>query len=102
MQYKFEVSIEIKQLKKLNKFKKRPSEICPSNKKRTIFVHDQLNKNLTESLSNFFTTAPAKHCYNTRGSHNKASINSITNSVIYELNSANHRPASDWNAIIKH
>ena len=37
MQYKFDVSIEIKQLKKLNKFKKRPSEICPSNKKKNYF-----------------------------------------------------------------
>ena len=33
MRYKSGGSIEIKQLKKLNKFKKRPSELCPSNQK---------------------------------------------------------------------
>ena len=33
MQYKSGGSIGIKQLKKLNKFKKRPSELCPSNQK---------------------------------------------------------------------
>ena len=35
-QYKFGITIEIKQLKKLNKFKKRPSELDRSNQKLTL------------------------------------------------------------------
>ena len=52
-----------------------------------IFVHDQLNENVPESFSNFFTTAPAQHNYNTRGSRKNTIIKSITNSVTYGLNS---------------
>ena len=66
-----------------------------------IFVHDQLNENLPKSFNKFFTTAPAQHNYNTRGSHNNTIIKSITNSVIYGLNSVKHRATSDWNAMIK-
>ena len=36
MKYKFGVSIEMKLLKKLNKFKKRPSELYPSNQKMNL------------------------------------------------------------------
>ena len=46
-------------------------------------------------------TAPAQHNYNTRGSHNNSIIKSITNSVIYGLDSVKHRGASDWNAMTK-
>ena len=66
-----------------------------------IFVHDQLNENLPKSFNKFFTTAPAQHNYNTRGSHNNTIIKSIANSVIDGLNSVKHRAASDWNAMIK-
>ena len=31
-----------------------------------IFGNDLLSKNLSESFSNFFKTAPAQHNYNTR------------------------------------
>ena len=67
-----------------------------------IFVHDQRNGNLPESFSNFFTTAPAQHNSNTRGSCNNTILKSITNSVTYGMNSVEDRAASDWNAIIKH
>ena len=66
-----------------------------------IFVHEQLNENLLKSFNKFFTTAPAQHNYNTRGSHKNTIIKSITNSVIYGLYSVKHRAASDWNAMIK-
>ena len=66
-----------------------------------IFVHDQLNENLSKILNKFFMTAPAQHNYNTRGSHNNSIIKSITNSVIYGLDSVKHRGASDWNAMTK-
>ena len=66
-----------------------------------IFVHDQLNGNLPKSFNKFFTTAPAQHNYNTRGSYNNTTIKSITHSVIYGINSVKQRAASDWNAMIK-
>ena len=64
-------------------------------------MHDQLNENLPKSFNKFFTTAPAQHNYNARGSPNNTIIKSMTNSVIYGLNSVKHRAASDWNAMIK-
>ena len=66
-----------------------------------IFVYNKLNENLPRSFNKFFTTAPAQHNYNTRGSHNNTIIKSITNVVIYGLNSVKRRAASDWNAMIK-
>ena len=66
-----------------------------------ISVHDQLNENLPRSFNKSFSTAPAQHNYNTRGSSNNTIIKSITNAVIYGLNSVKHRIASDWNAMIK-
>ena len=66
-----------------------------------ISVHDQLNENLPRSFNKSFSTAPAQHNYNTRGSRNNTIIKSITNAVIYGLNSVKHRTASDWNAVIK-
>ena len=57
---------------------------------------------MPESFSNFFTTAPAQHNFNTRGSCNNTIIKSITNSVTYGLKSVKHSAASYWNAIIKH
>ena len=74
-------------------------DILPYN--NCIFVHDQLNENLPKSLIKFFMTAPAQHNYNTRGSHSNTIIKSITNSVIYGLDSAKLRAASDWNAMTK-
>ena len=66
-----------------------------------IFVHDQLNEDLPKSFNKFFMTAQAQQNYNARGSRNNTIIKSITNSVIYGLNSVKHRAASDWNAMIK-
>ena len=66
-----------------------------------IFVHEQLNENLPKSFNKFFTTAPAQHNYNTRGSRNNTIIKSITHPIIYGLNSVKHRAASDRNAMIK-
>ena len=66
-----------------------------------IFVYNKLNENLPRSFNKFFTTAPAQHNYNARGSHNNTIIKSITNVVIYGLNSVKRRAASDWNAMIK-
>ena len=66
-----------------------------------IFVHDQLNEDLPKSFNKFFMTAQAQKNYNARGSRNNTIIKSITNSVIYGLNSVKHRAASDWNAMIK-
>ena len=66
-----------------------------------IFVHDQINENLPKSFSKFFTTAPAQHNYDTRGTRNNTIVKSITNSVIYGLNSVRHSDTSDWNAMIK-
>ena len=80
MQYKFGVSIEIKQLNKLNKFKKKAIGVTsfkPKNEPinslfrnlkiltydNCIFVHDQLNENLPESFSNILTMAPVQHNY---------------------------------------
>ena len=95
MQYKSGRSMEIKQLKKLNKFKKIPSELSfkPKNEPTNplfrnlkiikfkdilvcncIFVHNQINENLPKSFNKFFTTAPAQHSYNTRGSRNNTII----------------------------
>ena len=70
--------------------------------KNCIFVHDQINENISESFNNLFTTAPAQHNYKTRGSPNNTIIKAITNSVTYGLNSLKQRAASDWNGRIKH
>ena len=67
-----------------------------------IFVHNQLNENLPESLNNFFTTAPAQHYYNTRGSRRNTIMKAITKSVTYGLIPVKNGAVSDWNAIIKH
>ena len=67
----------------------------------SIFVHDQLNENQPKSFHKFFKTTPAQHNYNIRGSRNNTIIKSMTNSVIYGLNSVKRRATSNWNAMIK-
>ena len=118
MQYKSGGSIEIKQIQEKAirimsfKTKNEPTNPLFWNLKIIKFknilaynnctsVHNKLNENLYKSFSKFFTTAPAQHNYNTRGSRNNTIIKSTTNSVIYGLNSVKHRAASDWNAMIK-
>ena len=81
------------------KLKLKFKDILPYN--NCVFVHDQLNENLPKSFNKFFTTAPAQHNYNTRGSRNNTIIKSITHPIIYGLNSVKHRAASDRNAMIK-
>ena len=124
MQYQSRGNLEIKQLKIIEQIQEKAVRIMsfkPKNEpdnplfwnlkiikfkdihtyNNCIFLHDQPNENLPKSFSKLFTTAPAQHNYNIRGSCNNTIIKSITNSVIYGLNSVKHRATSDWNAMIK-
>ena len=66
-----------------------------------LFVHDQINEKLPNTIVEYFIIASNQHSYNTRGSKYKTIINSISNSTTCGLQSIKCRAALDWNEVTK-
>ena len=66
-----------------------------------LFVFDQLNKNIPESFTDYFTKIQQVHDHNTRGAQNTHIYTPQIKTTLYGINSIIYQSITAWNNIQK-